>query len=154
MLTSSQMSNYAKNTFEHQPHNFRLDRAIALLRRKDLIVVAGTGRGKTLSFVMPCFISRNVRVMIILPLNAFRDEQVSFLFADITYFADQCQFQVYRFRLWGLTVATVNAASLRDTSPGKSSSVKSGLERRRYCSVGQPEGGYHCRITTITVKSE
>lgn len=59
------------------PRDFQLDAAIALWRNRDLMVIAGTGSGKTLSFVMSCFLSKNVVVVIVSPLNALQEDQVS-----------------------------------------------------------------------------
>jgi ATP-dependent helicase YprA (DUF1998 family) len=59
------------------PHDFQLDAAVALWRNQDLMVIASTGSGKTLSFVMPCFLSKCVVVVIVSPLNALQDDQVS-----------------------------------------------------------------------------
>lgn len=66
-----------------EAHDFQLKASIAHIRRKDLVVVAGTGGGKTLAFVMQCFVS-NVRAVIISPLNALQDEQVSLQLVSIT----------------------------------------------------------------------
>lgn len=61
------------------PHEFQVDTALALHQRKDVVLVAGTGFGKTLSFVMPCFLSKWNTVVILSPLNALQEEQVSLL---------------------------------------------------------------------------
>jgi ATP-dependent helicase YprA (DUF1998 family) len=61
------------------PRDFQVDTAVALHKRRDVVLVAGTGFGKTLAFVMPCFLwKRNVAV-ILAPLNALQEEQASFI---------------------------------------------------------------------------
>jgi ATP-dependent helicase YprA (DUF1998 family) len=59
------------------PKKFQLKAAIAAWRNRDTLLIAGTGSGKTLSFVMGCFLSRKVVVVIISPLNILQDDQVS-----------------------------------------------------------------------------
>jgi ATP-dependent helicase YprA (DUF1998 family) len=67
------------------PRQFQLDAAIALVRNQDLIVKAGTGSGKTLSFVMPCFVSRKTTVIIVSPLNALQEDQVCMSFHMVIF---------------------------------------------------------------------
>lgn len=64
------------------PFDFQLDAAVGLIRNKDVVVKAGTGSGKTLSFVMPCFVSRKTVVVVISPLNVLGEDQVSLLSLD------------------------------------------------------------------------
>jgi ATP-dependent helicase YprA (DUF1998 family) len=60
-----------------KPRPFQTDSALSLHKHTDLILVAGTGFGKTLAFVMPCFLWKRNVVLILSPLNALQDEQVS-----------------------------------------------------------------------------
>jgi hypothetical protein len=96
------------------PREFQLRAAIALWRNRDLILHAGTGSGKSLSFVMPCFLSKTVTVVIISPLNALMDDQASLLYQFI-FGIHQVNnlFQARRFREWGLRATSVNAATLQ-----------------------------------------
>jgi ATP-dependent helicase YprA (DUF1998 family) len=95
------------------PHSFQLDAAVALWRNRDLIVIAGTGRGKTLSFIMPCSLTTLVTVLVISPLNALMDDQVrlgtQFLSCKL-----RTQHQARRFREWGLWATSVNAGTLQN----------------------------------------
>jgi ATP-dependent helicase YprA (DUF1998 family) len=65
------------------PRELQLRAAIALWRNRDLILHARTGSGKSLSFVMPCFLSKTVTVVIISPLNVLMDDQASLLYQFI-----------------------------------------------------------------------
>lgn len=66
------------------PRDFQLDAAATLCKGRDLIVNAGTGFGKTLCMVMPCFLSSSTIAFIISPLNALEEDQVSFIFVSIS----------------------------------------------------------------------
>jgi ATP-dependent helicase YprA (DUF1998 family) len=59
------------------PKDFQLQAAVAAWRNRDTLLIAGTGSGKTLSFVMACFLSRKIVVVIISPLNILQEDQVS-----------------------------------------------------------------------------
>lgn len=61
-----------------QPREAQLSCATALMKKKDVIMFAATGFGKTLSFVMPAFVTKRIKLVIISPLNALEDEQVRF----------------------------------------------------------------------------
>jgi ATP-dependent helicase YprA (DUF1998 family) len=79
----AELERNTRDATELIPHAFQLDAVIALWRNRDLIVIAGTGRGKTLAFVMPCFLSKMVTVVVISPLNALMDDQVSLTFGSL-----------------------------------------------------------------------
>ncbi|KAJ3766134.1 hypothetical protein FB446DRAFT_654236, partial [Lentinula raphanica] len=53
----------------------QLDTAEALLLGLDCSVIAGTGAGKTMPFVMPLLIEPTKHVIIISPLNALEEDQ-------------------------------------------------------------------------------
>ena len=58
------------------PRDFQLDAAVALCQGKDVAVIAGTGFGKTLIMVMPCFLSKRIKSAIASPLNWLEEDQV------------------------------------------------------------------------------
>jgi ATP-dependent helicase YprA (DUF1998 family) len=60
------------------PYPWQLDAAEAILLGLDCIVIAGTGAGKTVSFVLPLLVgdSSNKMVIVISPLNALAFNQV------------------------------------------------------------------------------
>jgi len=64
-----------------EPYSWQLDVAEALLLGLDCIVIAGTGAGKTMPFVMPLLVDRTKKklVIVISPLNDLEEDQVSAL---------------------------------------------------------------------------
>lgn len=60
-----------------EAYDWQLDVLEALLLGLDCTVIAGTGAGKTMPFVMPLFIQPQKIVLIISPLNALEEDQVS-----------------------------------------------------------------------------
>jgi bloom syndrome protein len=62
--------------FEHAPYSWQLDVAEALCLGLDTIVVAGTGEGKTLPFVMPLLLDEMKKAIIISPLIALQQDHV------------------------------------------------------------------------------
>ena len=63
------------------PHKWQVDVTEALLLGLDSIVIAGTGAGKMMPFVMPLLLdeTKTKMVLVISPLNELEAEQVSFL---------------------------------------------------------------------------
>lgn len=59
------------------PFEYQLEAAVATCLGWDVVMIAGTGRGKTLCMVMPCFLSDQYISVIISPLNALKEDQVS-----------------------------------------------------------------------------
>ncbi|KDQ11367.1 hypothetical protein BOTBODRAFT_88214, partial [Botryobasidium botryosum FD-172 SS1] len=76
-----------------EPREEQLDVAVAIYHNRDVVLIAGTGRGKTLAFVMPCFLDKKITVIIVSPLNALEDNQA------------QC------FQEWGLKATAVVVTS-------------------------------------------
>ncbi|KAF8162176.1 hypothetical protein K438DRAFT_1618567 [Mycena galopus ATCC 62051] len=58
------------------PHDWQVDFAEALLLGLDCTLIAGTGSGKTMPFVMPLFVESDKIIIIISPLNALEVDQV------------------------------------------------------------------------------
>ena|ERR1700761_7059888 len=66
-------------TFERtgfRPKPFQLDAAETTCRQRDLALFAGTGFGKTVTMVMPCFLSTKIVAFIVSPLNVLEADQV------------------------------------------------------------------------------
>lgn len=61
----------------HTPESWQTDVAVASITGRDCMLISPTGSGKTLSFVMPCFVCPDVTVIIVSPLNALEENQVS-----------------------------------------------------------------------------
>src|SRR6266550_545802 len=60
-----------------EAYDWQLDVSEALLLGLDCTVIAGTGAGKTMPFVMPLFIQPQKIILVISPLNALEEDQVS-----------------------------------------------------------------------------
>jgi hypothetical protein len=60
-----------------EPRAWQYDVPFATMRGIDCLMIAGTREGKTLTYVMPCFVCPNVTVVIVSPLNALEIDQVS-----------------------------------------------------------------------------
>ena len=50
---------------------------ISLLKGRDVILHAGTGSGKTMSFILPLLASPNARAITLSPLKRLQDNHVS-----------------------------------------------------------------------------
>lgn len=63
------------------PYDWQLDVTEALLLGLDCVVIAGTGAGKTMPFVMPLLVddTKLKQVLIISPLNELEEDQVSII---------------------------------------------------------------------------
>jgi ATP-dependent helicase YprA (DUF1998 family) len=76
--TRQTMSRKLQDIFNGRiPYEWQLDAAEALILGLDCVVVAGTGAGKTIPFVLPLFVqdSRDKLVLIISLLNALETDQ-------------------------------------------------------------------------------
>jgi ATP-dependent helicase YprA (DUF1998 family) len=80
-----------------EPFDWQTDVCEAILLGLDVVLIAGTGAGKTLPFAMPLLMDQTKRKMVIVisPLNALEHDQVST--SD-----DHFQLTIYVFRLNGL----------------------------------------------------
>lgn len=62
-----------------EAYEWQVDVAEAIILGLDCTVIAGTGAGKTLPFAMPLFVLSKKIVLVISPLNALEEDQVSCL---------------------------------------------------------------------------
>jgi hypothetical protein len=76
-----------------KPHSWQLDCAVASHLGQDVCLIAGTGFGKTLPFIMNCWLDPKLIVWIISPLNALGNQQAR------------------TFKDWGLEAIAVNATT-------------------------------------------
>ncbi|KAJ3964339.1 P-loop containing nucleoside triphosphate hydrolase protein [Lentinula raphanica] len=68
-------SEFTRVTGGLSAYTWQIDTAEAILLGLDCSVIAGTGAGKTMPFIIPLFIEREKRVIIISPLNALEEDQ-------------------------------------------------------------------------------
>jgi bloom syndrome protein len=61
------------------PYTWQLDVSEALILGLDAVVIAGTGVGKTIPFMMPLLLHRDKIVLVISPLKVLQDDQVSII---------------------------------------------------------------------------
>lgn len=88
-------------------HEWQVDMGEALHLGLDCSMIAGTGAGKTMPFVMPLFVESDKMIIIISPLNALEEDQVcvsSILRRVFTCLLSQAS----RFRKMGLSAVAVN----------------------------------------------
>ena len=73
------LSKVSKLFGRKQPYNWQINVCKVLLLGLDCILIAATGAGKTLPFVMPLFINKTCHKMVIIisPLNELEYDQVS-----------------------------------------------------------------------------
>ena len=78
--TREALTNVVKAVFnQNTPHDFQLDVAEAIILGLDATVIAGTGSGKTLPWVMPLLLDENREraCLVISPLKALQVDHVS-----------------------------------------------------------------------------
>ena len=63
--------------FEKRPRDFQEHAVDSLLRKRDLIVKAAPGAGKSLIFLAMCLLRRGAIVLVVTPLLAIMNDQVS-----------------------------------------------------------------------------
>jgi len=105
--TRSQLTAAFRERFGMTPHIWQLDVTESILVGLDSIVIAGTGAGKTMPFMMPLLLDEEKRIIIISPLKVLQEDQVCH---DTFIFLSQSQstLQATRFRKMGLTAKAVN----------------------------------------------
>ncbi len=92
------------------PYPEQLDLAECMLLGLDATSIAGTGWGKTLTFVLPLFApqSKGKTVIIVSPLNALEEDQVSIILPSFHYVCISHCRQAARFQKMGLKAAVLN----------------------------------------------
>ncbi|KAF8888593.1 P-loop containing nucleoside triphosphate hydrolase protein [Infundibulicybe gibba] len=69
------VSEFGMRTNGMSPYSWQVDVAEALLLGLDCTVIAGTGAGKSMPFVMPLFVEKKKIIIIISPLNSLEEDQ-------------------------------------------------------------------------------
>lgn len=75
-LTRSELSSVFRERFGAPPHEWQLDTTEAILLGLDSIVIASTGAGKTIPFMLPLLVDEKKKIIIISPLKILQDDQV------------------------------------------------------------------------------
>lgn len=94
--TRQTMSQKLQDVFDGRvPYDWQLDAAEALILGLDCVVIARTGAGKTIPFVLPLFVqdSLDKLVLIISPLNALETDQVSFSLTALALYSLKHSFE-------------------------------------------------------------
>jgi ATP-dependent helicase YprA (DUF1998 family) len=65
-----------RERFGNDPYDWQLDVTEAILLGLDSVVIAGTGAGKTMPFMMPLLLDKSKKVIIVSPLKILQADQV------------------------------------------------------------------------------
>jgi|SRR6267154_132450 len=76
--TRSDLISIFCNRFGHDPYEWQLDVTEAILLGLDSVVIAGTGAGKTMPFMMPLLLDDKKKVIIVSPLKILQADQVQY----------------------------------------------------------------------------
>lgn len=77
--TRTRVQNVFRERFGSDAHTWQLDVTEALLLGLDTLVIAGTGTGKTMPFMMPLLLDQQTKHIVISPLKVLQADQVSLL---------------------------------------------------------------------------
>jgi ATP-dependent helicase YprA (DUF1998 family) len=67
---------FSERETRFNPHEWQIDVAEALLLGIDSVVIAGTGSGKTIPFMLPLLLHPDKMVLVISPLKVLQRDQV------------------------------------------------------------------------------
>jgi ATP-dependent helicase YprA (DUF1998 family) len=74
--TRSELKRLFRERFGKDPYEWQLDVTEAIILGLDSVVIAGTGAGKTMPFMMPLLLDKHKKVIIISPLKVLQADQV------------------------------------------------------------------------------
>jgi superfamily II DNA helicase RecQ len=74
--TLSELRVKVKEVFGFRPCSTQVKDALAQLERKDVITIAPTGFGKTLTFWMPLLFNNNGNIIVVTALNILGDQNI------------------------------------------------------------------------------
>ena len=74
--TRARVTTLFQERFGAPPRDWQLDVTEAILLGLDSVVIAGTGAGKTMPFMMPLLLDESKKSIIISPLKVLQDDQV------------------------------------------------------------------------------
>jgi ATP-dependent helicase YprA (DUF1998 family) len=74
--TRTELQRLFRERFGKDPYDWQLDVTEAILLGLDSVVIAGTGAGKTMPFMMPLLLNKSKKVIIVSPLKILQVDQV------------------------------------------------------------------------------
>ena len=74
--TRTDLQRLFRERFGKDPYDWQLDVTEAILLGLDSVVIAGTGAGKTMPFMMPLMLNKSKKVIIVSPLKILQVDQV------------------------------------------------------------------------------
>ena len=74
--TRDELKRLFRERFGTDPFEWQLDVTEAILLGLDSVVIAGTGAGKTMLFMMPLLLDKTKKVIIVSPLKVLQADQV------------------------------------------------------------------------------
>ncbi len=80
LATRTRVQNIFRERFGSDAHAWQLDVTEALLLGLDTLLIAGTGTGKTMPFMMPLLLDQKAKHIVISPLKVLQADQVSSLY--------------------------------------------------------------------------
>ena len=86
--TRERVKSVFSQRFGHSAREWQLDVTEAILLGLNSIVIAGTGAGKTIPFMMPLMLDRVKKAIIISPLKILQADQVRNVFIEVEDWSD------------------------------------------------------------------
>jgi bloom syndrome protein len=75
--TRNSLQSTFSERFGHDPYDWQLDVTEAILLGLDTVIIAGTGAGKTIPFMLPLLLHKDKLMIVISPLKVLQQDQVS-----------------------------------------------------------------------------
>jgi bloom syndrome protein len=75
--TRARLTAIFSQRFGSPPHEWQLDATEAILLSLDSVVIAGTGVGKTMPFMLPLLLDDTSKMLVLSPLKILQEDQVS-----------------------------------------------------------------------------
>jgi bloom syndrome protein len=76
--TRRDLARLFEEKYKKPPYEWQIDVSEALVLGLDSVVIAGTGAGKTIPFMMPLLLFREKFVLVISPLKILQEDQVRY----------------------------------------------------------------------------
>ena len=105
--TRKRLTELFRARFGGDLHDWQLDVTEAILLGLDTILIAGTGSGKTMPFMMPLLLDDKKKVLVLSPLKILQEEQVS-IHSNFRSEQALTLLQAQRFQAMGISATAVN----------------------------------------------